>query len=64
MLGLAAVPRLDELDLPFLREKMRYNSAHTPPTTKVASPGTPRNADPIPVTMKTNKQIRNFFILP
>ncbi len=41
---------------------MRYNNAHTPPTTKVASPGTPRKADPIPVTTKTIKQIKIFFI--
>ena len=51
------------VDFTFLRAKMRYNTAHTPPTTKVASPGTPRKADPIPVMTNIKKQIKNFFIL-
>lgn len=50
------------LEFLFLREKMRYNKAHIPPTTKVALPGTPSKAEPIAVITNTTKQMKNFFM--
>ena len=43
-------------------KNMRYMKAHIPPMIKVASPDTPRKAEPIPVTKKIIKAIRILFI--